>query len=73
MMDAHRKEWNLQQQALRQALTRLDDHQEALELFLRQHAMVHAAEMSHAGLWSFEDEVLDRLSGQQMRLIPRNG
>jgi hypothetical protein len=72
-MDAHRKEWNLQQQALRQAIARLDDHQEAMELFLSQHAKVHAAEMSHSGLWSFEDEVHDGLSEQQMRLIPRNG
>jgi DinB superfamily len=73
MMDAHRKEWNLKQQALRQALTRLDDHQKAMELFLSQHAMVHAAEMSHAGLWSFEDEVLEGVTEQHMRLIPPNG
>lgn len=72
-MDAHRKEWNLKQQALRKALTRLDDPQKAMELFLSQHAMVHSAEMSHAGLWSFEDEVLEGVTGQKMRLIPRNG
>ncbi len=72
-MDAHRQEWNLKQQSLRKDLVRLDDPQTAMELFLSQHAMVHSAEMSHAGLWSFEDEVLDGITVQQMRLIPRNG
>jgi hypothetical protein len=73
MMDAHRKEWNLKQQALRQAFTRLDDHHKAMELFLSQHAMVHAAEMSHDRLWSFEDEVLEGVTERKMRLLPRNG
>lgn len=72
-MDAHRKEWNLKQQALRQAFTRLDDHHKAMELFLSQHAMVHAAEMSHDRLWSFEDEVLEGVTERKMRLLPRNG
>jgi hypothetical protein len=68
----HRKFWNQQQQALRQKLSHADNHQETMELFLRQHAMVHSAEMSSAGLWSFEDEILDRVTGLQMRLIPRS-
>jgi hypothetical protein len=71
MMDAHRREWNLKQKGLRRVLTRSEDHTEAMELFLGQHAMVHAAEMSHAGLWSFEDEILEGVNGQQMRLIPK--
>jgi DinB superfamily len=71
-MNPDRKFWNQQQQALRQELAHADSHHKAIELFLSQHAMVHSAEMSHAGLWSFEDEILDRITGQQMRLIPRN-
>jgi hypothetical protein len=70
-MDPHRKFWNEQQQALRKSLAHLENHPEAIDLFLSQHAMVHAAEMSHASLWSFEDEILDGVTGQQMRLIPR--
>jgi hypothetical protein len=66
----HRKFWNQQQKALRQNLTHADNHQKAMELFLSQHAMVHSAEMSNAGLWSFEDETLDGVTGQQKRLIP---
>ena len=32
--------------------------------------MLHAAGMSGMGLWSFEDETLDGLTSQQMRIIP---
>ena len=45
-MDANRKSWNERQQALRQALNRPEEHPQAVALFLTQHAMVHAAEMS---------------------------
>jgi hypothetical protein len=72
MMDIHRKEWNHQQQMLRQLLTKVESHQESIEAFLNQHAMVHSAEMSHAGLWSFEDETLAGLTDEQMRQIPPN-
>ncbi len=71
-MEPQRKAWNQHQQVLRQALGRAGDHQKAIELFLSQHAMVHAAEMSHAGLWSFEDEVLEGVTEQQFRFIPPN-
>lgn len=37
-----------------------------------QHAMVHAAVMSQSNLWSFEDEVWDRLSEHDIRAIPVN-
>jgi len=58
-MDPRRKAWNQQQQALRQSLARLDELPKAIDLFLNQHAMLHAAGMSRMGLWSFEDETLD--------------
>lgn len=71
-MDLQRKFWNQQQQALRQNLADAETHAQAIELFLHQHAMVHAAEMSNSGLWSFEDDVLSNVTAQQMRMIPRN-
>ena len=71
-MDSRRKAWNQQQQALRQSLTSLENPLEAIEIFLCQHAMLHAAGMSQMGLWSFEDETLGGLTDQQMRTIPRN-
>ena len=56
-MDPNRKLWNQQQQALQRALSRQDDHQKAIELFLNQHAMLHSAKLARSKLWSFEDEV----------------
>jgi hypothetical protein len=71
-MGPNRKHWNEQQKALRQALTRSDDHQAAMALFLNQHAMVHAAEMSQSDLPSFADEVWDGLTEENFRRIPKN-
>jgi hypothetical protein len=71
-MDPHRKSWNQQQQALRQSLARPDDLPRAIELFLDQHAMLHTAGISQAGVYSFEDEILDGLPEPQMRNIPHN-
>ena len=71
MLNPDRKFWNAQQQVLRQLLALTDTHQQAIDLFLNQHAVLHAAEMSHAGLWSFEDEVLEGVTAGQMRQIPR--
>ena len=73
MIYPDRKFWNEQQKVLRKSLTHPDQHSRAIELFVDQHARMHAAGMSGAGLWSFEDEVLERVSEKQMRLIPRNG
>ncbi|HEU0001249.1 MAG TPA: DinB family protein [Ktedonobacteraceae bacterium] len=69
-MDTHRRYWNQQQQIFRQSLMSKSDHQATIRLFLNQHAMLHSAEMSHSGLWSFEDEVLEGLTEAQMRSRP---
>lgn len=69
-MEIHRKEWNQKQKILRPLLAKAGTHEEGIQLFLNQHAMVHSAEMSHTGLWSFEDEVLDGITEGPMRQIP---
>ena len=71
-MDIHRKNWNAVQQALKWALA-AGDREKTLELFLSQHAMLHSGKMAKSGLWSFEDEVLDGLSDEQVRAIPQDG
>lgn len=70
-MDPNRKLWNRQQQALQRALSRPGDHQETIELFLSQHAMVHSAKMARSKLWSFEDEVWQDTTEEVIRRIPR--
>jgi hypothetical protein len=69
-MEPRRKAWNQQQQALRHSLAGLDESPKAIELFLSQHAMLHTAGMAQMGLWSYEDEILEGLTSQQMRSIP---
>ena len=72
-MDLHRADWNRQQQVLKAALSHPDEHPEWLDLFLKQHAQVHASVMASTELWSFEDEVLSGLDDGAIRRIPANG
>lgn len=70
-MDPNRQYWNEQQKKLDQALKRTQDHAQALDLFLNQHAMVHAAGAFQAGLWSFDDEAWDGVSDAAARRVPQ--
>lgn len=65
-MDPNRKRWNVGHQELNRALSS-GDREKAIELFLNQHAMVHSAKMAKSGLWSFEDEILNGLTDDQIR------
>ncbi len=65
-----RKTWNQQQQLLRQALAKKDTHEQAVALFMQQHAQVHSAEMSGTGDQTFEDEVWQGLSETGARVVP---
>jgi hypothetical protein len=67
-MEANRKFWNEQQQALRQALARPEDHDRAIQLFLSQHEMVHPN--PRPGTWSFDDEVWQGVDADAARCIP---
>lgn len=71
-MNPNRKYWNEQHQRLQYALLKSEDHHVAIELFLRQHAMVHAAAMSEAGLWSFTDDIWQDTPEVILRRIPQN-
>ncbi len=66
-MDNQRAIWARQQQAFRLALFSGEQHEEAMRLFLSQHAMLHSADMANSGEWSFEDEVVEGLSDEQLR------
>jgi hypothetical protein len=84
-MDTNRQQWNQGHQKLRRALAANDHHyspgvllEKAIEIFLDQHAMVHSAKlvlsevegMAKTRLWSFEDEVLNGMTEDQIRCIP---
>ncbi len=69
----NRKEWTARQTNLRQLLGAKSHFDEAIALFLQQHAAVHAAEISGGRFWSLQDEVLEGLSDEQIRAVPRPG
>lgn len=69
-MKDERKAWNKRQKAFREVLLRFEHPQEAAEMFMTQHAMVHSAAVAQQGLPSFEDDVLDGMSDEQIRRLP---
>ncbi len=70
-MESYRKSLNKQQTELRRILLSFKQHDKAIQLFLSQHALLHSAKMAQPP-WSFEDEVLNDLTEQQIRRIPQN-
>ena len=70
--ETNRKLVNQQQTKLRDALANSDQHEKAIKLFLRHHAMLHSAKMAEMDLWSFEDAILDDMPEEQIRRIPQN-
>ena len=71
-MDSNRKLWNDNHQKLIRLLAK-GDRDAAIPLFLDQHAMVHSAKVTKPGLWSFEDELLNDMSAEEIRQIPPGG
>jgi hemolysin-activating ACP:hemolysin acyltransferase len=74
-MDAittNRKRLGKQQTELRRLLTDPDQFESAMKLFFEQHASLHSAKVSDLGVWSYEDALLDDLSGEQFRRIPNH-
>lgn len=71
-MDANHKFWNARHQQLIRLLA-TGDRDGAIELFLDQHAMIHSGKVSKSKLWSFEDELLNDMTGQEVRQIPAGG
>jgi hypothetical protein len=65
-----RKTWNVNQQILQRLLNKGEDFPDAIELFLIQHAVLHAGEMAQAGYPTFEDEIWDGLTVSAARCIP---
>ena len=71
-MESYRKLLNKQQTELRQVMMSFEQHDRAIQLFLTQHAMLHSVNMAQGKIWSFEDEVLNDMTEEQIRRIPQN-
>lgn len=66
-----RKTWNAQQKVLQRLLIKGEDFSRAIELFLNQHAVLHAAEMAQVDFPTFEDQVWQGLTEEAARSIPK--
>jgi hypothetical protein len=71
LMKNYQKSWNKRQSELRRALESREQHEQAMDLFFSQHAVLHSAKMVVSEPWSYEDQVFDILSNLQLRFIPR--
>jgi len=72
-IESQRKRLLRQQTELHRQLLEPRQHDKAMQLFLVQHAMLHAGKMVQPPRRSFEDEVLDGMSEAQVRLVPPSG
>lgn len=72
-MDADRRAWNDEHARLRRLLEKERDLEQAVPLFLSHHATVHTTKLVPGKHWSFQDQVLDGLTAEQMRHIPKGG
>lgn len=71
--ESYKKLCMKQQTELRGIMLGGASQDEAVQLFLRQHAMLHSGEMEQCAPWSFEDEVFMNLTEEQVRRVPSMG
>jgi hypothetical protein len=69
-MDPRRKQWNDRQRELRAAVEKGRDLSRLVDLFLQQHAQLHAGRISSAGSPTFEDEIWQGLGEAFARTVP---
>jgi len=69
----NRKTWTRQQNQLRKFLSSKVHFEEAIQLFLAQHAAVHTAAISGGQAWSLQDDALADLADEQIKTCLRPG
>lgn len=74
MLLAERKQWNANHQRLTALLQNPKGHEQAVELFLSQHAWLYASKMADAGpaatMNTLEDELLEGVKEETLRQYP---
>lgn len=68
-MDSNRTAWNERQKVLKTGLLAKNPPSDVTNLFFRQHAAVHAGDMSLLDEYSIDDELWDGLSDDKARRI----
>lgn len=69
-MDCQKDLWESQQKLLRSILLNPGKFDEAMDLCLKQHAMIHSSEMSQINAVTFEDELWQGLDETAFRTMP---
>lgn len=69
-MENRKALWSTNQTLLRNLLAKPDKFDEAIELCLEQHAMVHSSEASQCDTVTFEDQLWDGLTETAFRVMP---
>jgi hypothetical protein len=64
------KQWNPKQALLKSLIQKADKFEEAVELVLELHSMVHTSEMSSITMKTFEDEIWDGLDSSIFKSMP---
>ncbi len=67
MADKNHQYWNKQFIILQDTWPKPVDFEKCIGICLDLHAMVHTAEVSNSGLWSFEDEFWERMPEEVFR------
>jgi len=71
-LESYNQSLNKQQTELRRLLASSGQHDQAITLFLKHHAMLHAATVAQTESWSYEDIILNDMTVEQMRRVPQN-
>ena len=72
IIETYRKLCLEQQTELRKILLDVDQFDEAMELFMTQHAMLHSTRVAQSGSWSLSDYVFSDITEERIRRIPRS-
>ena len=72
IIETYRKLCLKQQTELRKKLLNEDHYDEAMKLFMTQHAMLHSARVAQSGIWSLADYVFSDITEKRIRHIPRS-
>lgn len=65
-----RKQWNANHKKLTNIILKPAEHQAAMDLFLKQHSLLHSSEMSHSPIATLEDELVKNLREETWRNYP---
>ncbi|SMF86026.1 DinB superfamily protein [Paenibacillus uliginis N3/975] len=65
-----RKAWNANHKQLTNIITKPAQHHQAVQLFLKQHALLYSSKMTGSELQSLEDELLTDIKEETFRTYP---